>query len=94
MGLNISKNILDLVKFLNKSNVSKMSQPPRPTTTCLFLSVCLPALLFLWRHLAISTLVVEEPDQAEGEEEEGDDDQHQAGYVHDRYHCLHGWVHA
>ena len=90
MELNIFKNILDLVTFLNKSNVSKMSQPPRPTTTCLFLPVFLPALLFLWRHLAISILVVEEPYQAEGQDQEGDDDQHKASYVQDQDHRLHG----
>ena len=65
-----------------------INQPPPPT--CLFHPVFLSALLLLKRHLAISILVVEEPEQAEGQDQEGDDDQHKASYVQDQDHCLHG----
>ena len=65
-----------------------INQPPPPT--CLFLPVFLQTPLFFWRHLAISILVVEEPEQAEGQDQEGDDDQHKASYVKDQEYCLHG----
>ena len=34
--------------------------------------------------------MIEEPEQAEGQDQEGDDDQHKASYVQDQDHCLHG----
>ena len=53
----------------------------------------LPTLLLLRRYLCIPVLAVEEPYEAEGQDDRTEDDQDQADDVHDGYCCLHGNIH-